>query len=391
MRVAFVYRNLGRARSLERDSVLLVEGLLRKGVEVHCYCDPLKREADVPGVSFHDVPALVRSHSRLGYPVERLSFAARATRALRRDRSKYDIVHVLGVAAWEHDVVSVPAVTVAEQRRWPKQAGRDYTAARTRAFLAPVLRPEIGVMRAIERMQFRPGRFLRATAVTEQVRDDLVAVHGVSAEDIDIVPPPAEISRFQSATNGDLRRRIGAAPDADILLFIGHAFERKGLADAIAALKAVRPGAHLVVVGEGDPEIYRRQAVSEGVAERVHFIGGTAEPERFMAGADVLVLPTRHDPWGIPIVEAMATGVPVLTTEVAGAAAVVRRARAGVVVPSSSPAGLAAALGRLLDDPTERKAMGERGRAAAVEYGVEAHVDAVLLTYERALEAKRRS
>lgn len=391
MRVAFVYRNMNRSASLERDGVYLVEGLAARGIEIHCYCDPNTSAVEIPGVRFHDVEAAVRSRSRLGYPVERLSFAARATRALRRDRAAYDIVHVLGVAAWEHDVVGVPAVMAAEQRRWPTKGGVGYRAAGVRAVLAPVLRPEVSVVRGIERLQFRPGRYQRVTAVSAEVRDDLVAVHGVPADRIDILPPPIDVSRFANATDGRVRTSLNLAVDSQILLFVGHHFERKGLADAIEALPRVRSDAHLVVLGGGDRGVYVRQAEALGVTDRVHFVGSTTEPERFYAAADVAVVATRSDPWGIPVIEAMAAGIPVVTTDAAGAAAVARDSGAGIVVPARAPALLASALDDVLRDPARCRELGERGRAAAGRFDVAAYVDNTLATYEHALAAKGKA
>jgi glycosyltransferase involved in cell wall biosynthesis len=387
MRIAFAYRNLNRSGSLERDAVLLLEGLVSRGVDVHCYCDP-GTSIDVEGVVRHDVVPSTRSRSRLGYPLLRGTFAFRATRALRADRGRYDLVHVLGVSAWENDVVHVPAVMAAEQARWPMRAGEGYRGARARARLAPVLRPEIGVVRAIERLQFRPGRYLRVTAVTEQVRDDLVDVHGIPGERITVVPPPVEVARFSGATDGRLRGELAVEADAHVVLFVGHAFERKGLADAIAALPACG-SAHLVVVGGGDSVAYRRRADELGVGGRIHFVGSVDKPESYYAAADLVVLPTRSDPWGIPVIEAMAAGVPVVTTEAAGSAAAAARAGAAVLVPVRSPAPLAEAMRELLANPERRREMGERGKAEAGRFDVAAVADATLAVYELALAEKR--
>ena len=388
MRLAFVYRNLNRSGSLERDSVFLLEGLAARGVELHCYCDP-GTSVDVEGVVRHDIVPLTRSRSRLGFPLLRASFAARATKALRADRDRYDLIHALGVSAWEHDVIHVPAVMAAEQARWPERAGRGHRAAGARAKLAPLLRPEVAAVRTIERLQFRPGRYLHTTVVTEQVRDDLMRVHGVSADRIEVIPPAVDVARFAGAKDGRLRQELAIEPERGVLLFIGHSFERKGLADAVAALARSGTDAHLVVVGEGDSGTYRRKADALGVGGRVHFTGPVDSPEDYYAAADLLVLPTRSDPWGIPVIEAMAAGVPVVTTAAAGSASVAERAGAAVLVPARSPERLAAAIGELLADPDRRREMGERGQAEAGRFDISSVVDATLDVYERSLAEKR--
>jgi UDP-glucose:(heptosyl)LPS alpha-1,3-glucosyltransferase len=299
VRVAFVYRNLNRSGSLERDSVFLREGLAVRGIELHCYCDP-GTSVDVDGVVRHDVSPLTRSRSRLGFPLLRASFAARATRVLRAERSRYDLVHVLGVSAWEHDVVHVPAVMAAEQARWPQKAGHGYRAAGARAKLAPLLRPEVGAVRAIERLQLRPGRYLRATVITEEVRNDLIRVHGVPPERIDVVPPAIDVARFAGAKDGNLRSELAIEPDRNVILFIGHAFERKGLADAVTALAQSGSGAHLVVVGGGDPEEYRREAEALGAGGRVHFAGAVDSPEDYYGAPTSLSCRRAATPGGSP-------------------------------------------------------------------------------------------
>jgi UDP-glucose:(heptosyl)LPS alpha-1,3-glucosyltransferase len=389
LRVALVYRNFSLGGSLERDVVLLAQGLARREIEVHCYCNPETRTVELEGVEFHDVRPLVRSRARLGQPIETLSFAAAATRALRRDRALYDVLDVTGVSAWEADVVTVHGVTKALQHRWPDDAGRDFRAARARATLGPLLRPQIGVARAIERAQFRFRGFRRAIAVTEQVRRDLVDVHSVPEERIDVVHPPVDVERFRGTDGRAVRAELGLAPADPVLLFVGHDFARKGLADAIKALSGLHEDAHLVVVGDGDRGPFEALADDAGLRGRVLFVGGTEEPERYFEAADIFVLPTLQDPWGITLVEAMAAGLPTITTTVAGAAAAVEEAGAGIVLPERSPSELRDALAVLLGDPARRRELGERGRAAGRRFGLERHVDLVLAAYERARTEER--
>jgi glycosyltransferase involved in cell wall biosynthesis len=388
VRVALVHPHFRRSSSLERDTVLLAAGLVSAGAEVHVYCDPATRTADEPGVSFHDVrPIRMGSSpasSRLGHPLERASFAHAATQALRRDRRLYDVVDVRQTGAWEHDVVTVHGVVAAMQRRWPVETGRSYRAAGLRATAAPVLRPQIAVDRTIQARQLRPGRFRRVIAVTEGVRDDLASVHRVPTALVDIVPPPVDLDRIRRARPSGVRRSLGIATDAPLVLFVGHGFQRKGLDRLVEAVAGI-PEAQVVVVGGGDPASVMR-AAGPDLPRRIHFVGAVDDPERYYAEADLLALPTRSDPWGIPLIEAMAAGVPVVTTRFAGAADVLADAGAGIVLPDESPGELRAALLALIGDPARRRALGAHGPAAAERFGPEAHAAAVLDTYRRALD-----
>jgi UDP-glucose:(heptosyl)LPS alpha-1,3-glucosyltransferase len=390
MRVALVYRHFSFGGSLERDVVTLARGLVERGIEVHCYCNPETRSAAAEGVVFHDVHSTLSSRSRFGQPLETLSFAASATRALRRDRRLYDVIDVTGVAACRADVVTVHGVTKALQRRWPEDSGRDYRAARARAALSSLLRPQIAVARAIERLQFGAQRARRAIAVTEAVAQDIVDVHGFPRELIDVIRPPVDVSTFRKAVNGgELRAELGILPDEILLLFVGHDFARKGLAAAIAALPLLPGHVRLAVVGEGNRTDFEARAADAGVKQRVVFAGRTDEPERYFAAADIFVLPTRQDPWGITLIEAMAAGVPVVTTGAAGSSAAVRAAGAGLVLDDDSPPTLAAAVASLVNDPVLRRELGQRGPAAAEPFGAAHHVELVLQSYERVLAVAR--
>lgn len=389
MRVALVHREVNLRASIARDAGFLARGLAAAGAEVHFYCDPRRRELDLPGVTFHDVSAVdlrrpALSRSRLGYPLERASFALQATRGLRRDRAAYDVVQVSGQSGWEHDLVRAHAVMAAEQRRWPERGGRTFRAARARAALSPLLRPQVAVDRAVERLQFRSGRFARVLAVTDEVRADLEQVHGIPADRIDVLPYPVDLELFTGRNGHELRESLGLDGKARIALFVGHDFQRKGLEEAIASLTGLED-VHLVVVGEGDEARYARLADASGLGGRVHFVGATAEPERFFRMADVFLLPTREDVWGISLVEAMAAGLPVVTTGTAGAADLVRSAEAGLVLADRSPRELGSAVRAVLGDESRRLEMGRRGRDAAAAFGVEAFSRRVGSIYERVL------
>lgn len=390
MRVALVYESFGLSESLERQRVLLSRALVGAGVEVHFYGNVDARTAKVPGVVPHPLRPRVRRAPAYALAWTYGRLAAAATRALRRERDRYDIVDVAGTTAWEHDVLRVHAVTVAEQRRWPLRGGRTYAAARFRARIAPVRYPKIAVARWIERLQYRPGRFSLALAVTDEVRRDLIEVHGVPEDLIEVQPNPVDLQSFRTAPRRSLRNAIGVGDDVSLALFVGHGFRRKGLADAIKALAGPDDATHLAVVGGGDADPYAKLALELGVSDRVHFVGATNTPEACFRDADLFLLPTHEDVWANTIVEAMAAGLPVVTTDAAGASSLVKETGAGLVVPAGSIHSLREAAARVLGDPSLRREMGRRGEAAAEPFGLEAFGAKMLLHYERALRTAAR-
>jgi glycosyltransferase involved in cell wall biosynthesis len=390
VKVALVYESFGLSESLERQRVLLSRALVGAGVEVHFYGNVDHRTAKIPGVITHPLLPQVRPAPAYALAWTYGRLAAAATKTLRRERNRYDIIDVAGTTAWEHDVVRVHAVTVAEQRRWPIRGGRTFTAARLRARIAPIRYPKIAVARSIERLQYRPGRFALALAVANEVRRDLVEVHNVPEGRIEVEPNPVDIQSFRTAQRGSLRGMIGIGDDVPLALFVGHGFERKGLADAIAALAGLDDTIQLAVVGAGDPGPYAKLALELGTRDRVHFVGATETPESCFRDADLFLLPTHEDVWGNTVIEAMAAGLPVITTDAAGASSLVRETGTGLVVPASCVRSLREAVARVIRDPALSREMASRGEATAGRYGLEAFGRKMLLHYERALRTAPR-
>lgn len=390
MRVALVYQDFHLKGSLARERVLLARGLAAQGVEVHSYSNPDTREENLASVQFHDIHPTHRSSGRIGHAVECGTFAWKATRLLREHRSRYDVIDVAGTSAWEHDVVRAHAVPISEQRRWPERGGKSFRAARARARAAHVLYPALGVARVTQALQLKPGNYSRVVAVAEEVSRDLQRVHGVPERMIHVIAPPIELSGPAGTARLELRLRLGLGDRDQLVLFVGHDFEGKGLKEAIEAV-AAEPAAHLAVVGGGDGLPFRTVADRLGAADRVHFLGVTAEPNRFFQEADVFLLPTHQDVWGTAIIEAMAAGVPVITTAVAGAAAEVRRTGAGLVVENGSSTGLKDAVASLLEAPSLRRQMGERGRGVASRYGEAEHVRSMIEIYSGIIDERQRA
>jgi len=390
VKVALVYESFGLSGSLERQRVLLSRALVRAGVEVHFYGNIDERTTTIVGVVTHPICPHVAHEPGYSQAWDYARFALAATRALRRDRNQYDIIDVAGTTAWEHDVLRVHAVTAAEQRRWPARGGRTYSAGHLRARVAPLRYPKLAAARSIERLQYRPGRYALAHALTEAVRRDLIDVLGVPKDRIEVQANPVDVHAFRSARRGALRNRIGIGDEAHLVLFVGHEFDRKGLADAITAVAALDGTTHLAVVGDGDRDAYSELARDLRALDRVHFLGPTEAPEDCFRDADLFLLPTHEDVWGNTVVEAMAAGVPVVTTDAAGASRLVEKAGAGLVVPAGSVRSLQEAVTRVTEDPARAEEMGSRGEAAAAEYGLEAFGAQMLIHYERALRLGTR-
>jgi UDP-glucose:(heptosyl)LPS alpha-1,3-glucosyltransferase len=148
-----------------------------------------------------------------------------------------------------------------------------------------------------------------------------------------------------------VRSELGYKAADHVVVFAANEFERKGfepLLRAIALLSDRR--VHLLAVGRLNPATYERRISHLGLSDRVRFTGPTNEVARYYAAADVFALPTQYEAWGLVVIEAMACGLPVLTSRLAGAAIAVQEGHGGYLLddPRSSEE-ISLKLRRLLD------------------------------------------
>jgi glycosyltransferase involved in cell wall biosynthesis len=181
------------------------------------------------------------------------------------------------------------------------------------------------------------------------------------------------------------RRRLGYANDEIVIGTLCRLDPIKGAEDILRAFliaSASRPSLRLLVGGDGP----HRTALlglthSAGAQNRVSIRGGWAAPEDILPACDIFVLASRNEGMGRAIVEAMVLGIPVVATAVGGIPDLLQQGEAGLLVPAADPEALAAALGRLADDPVFAAAVGRKGRARSVAYGAGRMVHSMLRLY----------
>ncbi|HUY53602.1 MAG TPA: glycosyltransferase family 4 protein [Candidatus Nanopelagicaceae bacterium] len=180
-------------------------------------------------------------------------------------------------------------------------------------------------------------------------------------------------------------------PRRKTILFLGRLEERKGLStllDAYQLLRQVRADCQLAVVGDGALRRgYERRVEEEGIPD-VRFFGFIAEREKpsYFTAADIYCAPnTGKESFGVILLEAMASGKPVVATAIDGFRQVMTDQREGLLVPPGDEGAMALALAHLLDQPDERRRMGEAGRATALGYAWPLVADRVLEVYQAAL------
>ena len=357
----------------ERYAVELAQALIASGHEVHLFAHEWDRP-EINGVGYHQVP-MARKPGWLRV----LTFQWYLRRAL--DGSDYAVV--LGMTPftpqrvfWLGDGLYRIWTRVA----WPNALRRWLMCAK-RAVMLVNLWLERRMMSGGAEDYIVNSRLVKKQAMTE---------YGVPEERISLVYPGVDLSRFHVGARAQwraaVRQNLGITEDEIVFLFVANNFRRKGLDLVLRALQQMDPRqthARLLVVGAGRTWLFRRLASLLGVSDRVTFVGSSQEVEKYYSAADVFVLPTRYDPFAAVCLEAMACGLPVITTQMNGAAELIQTGRSGFVL---GPFRLQDSLARAMQFFLERGrcvAAGELAAQTAKNFSDQEHVRQMLAILTR--------
>jgi glycosyltransferase involved in cell wall biosynthesis len=220
---------------------------------------------------------------------------------------------------------------------------------------------------------------------------------GVPREKLRLLGNGVDLQRFDgakvdAATRLALREQLGARPDDVVVGAVGRLVLEKGYRELFQAAESVRarlPQALFVVVGPGDPDkgdALPDSDVRRAEAAGVRFLGLRHDVERLYPALDLYVLASHREGFPRSAMEAAASGLPVVATDIRGCRQVVAHGVTGLLVPPRDPEQLAAAIADLVVEPDRRRAMGVAGRQKAVaEFDQQRVIDITLEVYDRLL------
>jgi len=329
----------------ERHLLDLALGLQGIDVPVTLACpaeSPLTARASALGVSVAAMP-----RGRAG--------EARAIEALR------------GFLCHDHSILHVHNGKTALQAALAVSLGGRGRVVKTQHFVSPAHASYTGVKAAISEaahgwVNRRISGFL---AISEAVRAQMLERGEAPAERIHLVPNGMSgIAASPEAALG-IRREFGFGTDTPLLVCVARLEREKDILTLLRALPLVRRGvseARLLVVGEGaERASLEAEARALGVADAVQFAGFREDARAAIAAADVFVLPSLEEPFGLVLLEAMALKRPIVATAVGGPLEIVADGVTGRLVPPAAPELFAAALQELLASPDLCRRMGEQG------------------------------
>jgi glycosyltransferase involved in cell wall biosynthesis len=254
---------------------------------------------------------------------------------------------------------------------------------------------------AVTRLFLRIERALaghtdRIITVSPRLRHALLAMGIGRPEQVEVIPLGLDLDRFLRASRGqtDLRGALQIPAGAPLLGIVGRLVPIKDhptLFQALSLFPDASRAPHLLVVGDGERrEALRQLAHALGLAGRIHFLGWRHDLEAILGDLDVVICCSRNEGTPVSLIEAMAAGVPVVSTDVGGVGDVVSHGETGWLVPAGDPAALAQGIERLLGDPELRHRLASAARPVALErHDVKGLVHRMEALYQRLLAAEQ--
>lgn len=324
--------------------------------------------------------------NRLTSSTRNRSFAENCERAARGRR--FDVVYGLGRS------FGLDAVRVTErlQSHWVNVYYRHLFNR-----LLQSLNPRHRTLIDLERTIYHAAQVRRIVAQSQLDRRLLVQYYGVPEEKIRIVYNGVDTDVFHPGVRGeaeDARAELGVPCDVPLLVFASMDFEGKGLRSILAALARTRHReARLLVLGTGPITRFQRIARDIGVERRVIFAGRRNAIQRYYGAGDLFLLPTAYEPFPNVNLEAMACGLPVLTTTTSGGAEIVSPGRNGYLISDVHAVDelIESLDAHLALSAAERRAMAEACWETARTMTIERNVQQTLEVFEEVLLEKFRA
>jgi glycosyltransferase involved in cell wall biosynthesis len=330
---------------------------------------PLRREIEALGVTVAVLPS--RRHSVFALPFFVVEMAQRRrdlVRLLRRHQ--VDVVQTRGLGTLDFLVMSL-RLTRRVQVWWTIENVRFEVRAEHLGRLRWMLRPK----RAIHRLLYRIGAHVVDGVIVvsdETARSFCDAVGNVGGR-VRVVGNAADVELLPAAVDRDsMRSELGFEPRDHVMTMVGTFKRQKGhehLVVAAAAIASRCSRVQFLLVGDGElrSDIERRVAAA-GLQERFRFLGTRRDVPEILAASDSFVLPSLWEGLPVALVEAMASGLPVIATDVSGTRQVMVKGRTGWLVPPGDAGCLADAMLELLANPMRAHAMAAAGRSRVVEH-----------------------
>ncbi len=360
MHVALVHMRYAHTGGTERYLRTLALDLLARGHQVTVVCRSCEPEEDVR------IRFVRLRRFGLTATARMVNFATDVEKHVRE--TSYDVVYGLG-KTYSHDVIRLGGGCHATYL----EKAHDATLTWFERLIGKGKRKQREALR-IEARALSPGNSQRIVVNSNMVKEDVMTRYGAEPDSIEVIYNGVDLERFQPdpKRREAVRKECKFAKDDFVVLFLGTGYGRKGLDRVLTAFPALlkhNAKARLLVVGyDSSARWFQERAQDLGFYSQVCFLGGRRDSEACYAAADLYVLPTRYDPFANSTVEALACGLPVITTCTNGGGELIENGKQGTVL--EEPFQVKALAEALLtwSDPALNQSGKKAARELAEEY-----------------------
>jgi UDP-glucose:(heptosyl)LPS alpha-1,3-glucosyltransferase len=363
MKIALAHKRLELRGGTERVLYRTAEGLRDRGHEVHLFCQRFPI-APPPGVWAHRVPGISRPRS-----LRALTFAVIAPKTIAKH-------HCDVVLSFDRTLSQDIFRSGGGPRKLLLEKLKDHSGLLRKWWYSISLYHSLTVR--LERLQVRNNKSGKIIAICEQVKREFIEVYGIPEEQIVVIHNGVDVVRFNPKRRLNegrrLRDELKIPADAPVVLFVGTGFRRKGLSRLLDLWERRElPGVYLLVVGN-DARLARYRKRWSGEKE-VIFAGPQGKVEDYYACGDLLVLPAVQEAFGNVVLEAMASGLPVVASAEVGAMNGMNGPLAeGIVSDPDDPGEIKEKILKLLDR-TRWSLLAREARQVAEKYTWDKYLD----------------
>ncbi|QGJ70427.1 Hypothetical protein PBC10988_21240 [Planctomycetales bacterium 10988] len=381
MRIGLVLECFNPLRGgLEQWSYQFAKHMADRGHQLHLIAESFG--------NFEDHPAWVRHP----LPKSRTRLARAEAAAVLLQRLPLDIVHDMGIG-WYGDLLHLHGG--AWQALFERNLELTPTPIRqVKRAISPLLPRYRDFHRLLEK-QFRCHGPLKI-ALSKLVAEHLQQYHHVQEDQLRLVYNGVDCERFhpknKDAYREAIREQYHIADHETLLLIVAHNFRLKGVPTLLAAMRNLVNAGHsvrLLVAGGKRLDSWKRLVHRQGIGHAIQFLGGISDPMPLYAAADAYVHPTWYDTCSLVVLEALATGLPVITTRCNGVADLISPGIEGYLLTDPGDDVLLAQHIEPLLQPIRREVMGVEARKLALAHSFEKQAEQFLTIYEEIKQTHR--
>ena len=371
MKIAIIRKKYTFHGGAEGFSNSLVENLADAGHEVHIFAITWNADTQNNNIHFHKVPSLTFISFLRDF-----TFAVFSFFLLYKQKKHFDIIQ-------SHDKTLCQDIYRAGDGchiEWLKQRWRRIGFAGKVSIL---LNPYHWLILALERLIFKRHKFKKIIAISEMVKKNVMDNYGVSSAEIEVIYNGVDLDRFNPVNKekykSEIREKHGLKDDDFVVLFVGSGFERKGVKYLIKAAEYVSGQISLMIVGKGAEAEFKRMSG----CQKIIFCGPQKDVDKYYAAADMFVFPTMYEPFGNVHLEALASGLPVITTKNSGASEIIKDGVHGFVIQQPEDyISIAEKITILLNDKNKLELLSQNARQLAEEFTFKKHIGKIQKLYD---------